>query len=55
MSPAEASAFLPSQKITGNPASRPGELVGVEGAFIEGLLGIASGFAFGVLRKHKRG
>ena len=26
---------------------RPGELVGVEGAFIEGLLGLISGFAFG--------
>ena len=28
---------------------RPGELVGVEGAFIEGMLGMASGLVFGLV------
>ena len=32
---------------SGPTMPRPGELVGVEGSWIEGLLGAVSGFAFG--------
>lgn len=37
------------ESVSGPTKPRPGELVGVEGSLIEGLLGMASGFAFGFI------